>query len=412
MAETGSSELRRGWPIILAAAIGVGTGMSPLPIFSLGVLTKPIATEFGWGRGEIQAFLAFATLGAFIGAPLFGTLMDRKGVRPVVLFSTVAFGILFGATGYVTSSLTTFYGICLLTSILGSGTLPVTWSRAIFNRFFEKRGLALGLALAGTGFAAFSVPPLTAWLIGAYSWRAAFVGLALLPLVISLPVSFFLLRDTPTGAQAQDAPAPDTRGKTLREAVSDYRFWVIWLAFFLAGLGTGGVITNIVPMMMDRGYDIQTAAGVASAQGLAVIFGRAIAGYFLDRIWAPILATIVLALPAAACLVLAGSPDIATATVAVVLVGFAAGADFDLVAYLAQRYFGLKHFGKVYGCLYPGLVTAAGIAPALFGRAYDVSGTYTFVLQIVAGCFAVAAVLVLAVGPYPPEFAPPNKKTA
>ena len=410
MSQTGRSEMRRGWPIILAAAVGVGTGMSPLPIFSLGVLTGPISAEFGWGRGEIQAFLVFATLGAFIGAPLFGTLMDRYGVRPVVLFSTVAFALLFGVTGYATTSLTTFYGICLITSILGAGTLPVTWGRAVFNQFVERRGLALGLALAGTGFAGFLVPQMTAWLIQNFSWRAAYVGLALLPLVISLPISFWILRrmSGPAAAQAQGS-APQ-EGMTLGQAARDYRFWVIWVAFFLAGLGTGGVITNIVPMMTDRGIDLQTAARVAGAQGLAVIAGRAIAGYFLDRVWAPILATIVLSLPAVACLMLAGSPEVMTATIAVALVGFTAGADFDLVAYLTQRYFGLKHFGKVYGCLYPALVGGAGIAPALFGRAYDVSGTYTLVLQIVSGCFVAAAVLVLFLGPYPARYAPPHEQ--
>jgi MFS family permease len=172
------------------------------------------------------------------------------------------------------------------------------------------------------------------------------------------------------------------------------------------------MITHVVPMLTDRGYDIQTAALVASAQGIAVVFGRAITGYLLDRIWAPILATVVLLCPAVACLVLASAPSLTVATVAVVFVGFAGGADFDLVAYLTQRYFGLKHFGKVYGFLYPALVGAAGIAPGLFGRAYDVTGTYTLVLQIAAACFAAAAVLVLTLGRYPAQFAPPNADAA
>jgi MFS family permease len=400
----GSAELRRGWRIVAVSAVGVGLGLSPLPFYSIGVFTKPLAEEFGWARAEIQLVLAFITLGALIGSPIVGALMDRIGVRRVVLVSVVGLGVGLAALGLLTNSPTTFYAIGFVMALLGAGTTPVTWSRAIFDWFVARRGLALGLALTGTGISAFFIPRLTTFLVAEVGWRFAYVTLGLLPILIALPLCWLWLKPAPrAGGRAQ---AAGETGFTFQEAVRSYRFYVIFVSFFLAGLATGGVSTNVVPMLTDRGFDAETAAWVAGAQGLAVVAGRFITGYLLDRVWAPGMAAFVFALPAAACFVLSlGSPSITVSTAAVILVGFAGGAEFDLIAYFTARYFGLRKFGVIYGTLYALFVTASGIAPAMFGRAYDMTGSYEAILQAGAVCFLLGAALVLTLGRYPKAFA-------
>ena len=42
------SEFGRGWPVVSAAAVGVGLGLSPLPFYTLGVFVAPLVQEFGW----------------------------------------------------------------------------------------------------------------------------------------------------------------------------------------------------------------------------------------------------------------------------------------------------------------------------------------------------------------------------
>src|SRR6185503_10726987 len=93
------------------------------------------------------------------------------------------------------------------------------------------------------------------------------------------------------------------------------------------------------------------------------------------------------------------------ATGAVILVGFAAGAEFDLVAYLSARYFGMRHFGVIYGVLYAMFVSASGLAPGLFGRVFDATGSYALALHVAAATFIAGALLVLTLGRYPTEFA-------
>ena len=86
---------------------------------------------------------------------------------------------------------------------------------------------------------------------------------------------------------------------------------------------------------------------------------------------------------------------------AAAIMGFAAGAEIDLLAFLIGRYFGMKHFGAIYGVLYAAFIIGAGSAPALFGYAYDVSGSYAFILKVAAACFTCGAVLILTMGRYP-----------
>ncbi|HNR22953.1 MAG TPA: hypothetical protein PKL49_08015, partial [Steroidobacteraceae bacterium] len=98
------------------------------------------------------------------------------------------------------------------------------------------------------------------------------------------------------------------------------------------------------------------------------------------------------------------------ATVAAVLVGFASGAETDLVAFMSARYFGLKHYGRIYGVQYAVFGFASGIAPALFGGMYDRTGSYDAILVIAAIAFGIGAMLMLTMGRYP-VFTPPPADT-
>jgi MFS transporter, OFA family, oxalate/formate antiporter len=87
------------------------------------------------------------------------------------------------------------------------------------------------------------------------------------------------------------------------------------------------------------------------------------------------------------------------------LIGIAAGAELDLMAFFASRYFGLRHYAKIYAILYAILAIAGGAAPMLFARLYDTSGSYSISFQIATALFLVGAVLPLLLGRYP---TPPN----
>jgi len=94
-------------------------------------------------------------------------------------------------------------------------------------------------------------------------------------------------------------------------------------------------------------------------------------------------------------------PSITMVSLAMIVIGLAAGAELDLLAFLVSRYFGLHDYGKLYGALYIFFSIGAGLAPAAFGMAFDYFGNYTLVLKTVAIMSAISGILMLSLGKYP-----------
>jgi len=395
-------EFRRGWPVLVAAALGTAFGASPIPFNSIGPFTRPLAEEFGWGRGDIQLALFWFTAAVVITVPFVGGLADRIGVRKVAIATLALFGLAFAALALTPASLIVFYLLWGLMGMLGAGSTPVSWTRVVNAWFVHNRGFALALTLMGTGLTAALLPSLATWLIAEFGWRRAFLGIALLPLAVALPVAVWLFREPDSRGSDLPGPAAGRTGVTVRAALHDYRFWVIAGSILCVAIGVGGSITNFQPLLMDRGFEPAQAARVAGVIGMSVIAGRLIAGILIDRYWAPLVTLPMLALPALACFLLA-QPTVAmpAALLSAVLIGLAAGAETDLVAYLTARYFGLAHYGRLYGLQYAVFGFASGLSPFLFGKVFDVTGSYQPILYVAALLFVVGAVALLSLARYP-----------
>jgi MFS family permease len=127
-----------------------------------------------------------------------------------------------------------------------------------------------------------------------------------------------------------------------------------------------------------------------------------ITGLLFDRFWAPAVLVPILLGPALACWLLMGSgSSLATLMAGALLLGFAAGAESDLIAYLAGRYFGMAHYGKIYGLLYMPFGLGSAISPAIYGAVRDATGSYDAMLMVAIGLFAVGGLLPLTLGRYP-----------
>src|SRR5690606_30145668 len=138
----------------------------------------------------------------------------------------------------------------------GMGTTMVTWTQLV-NLWFERnRGLALAIILCGTGSAALVLPPLLSWVIGLGGWKAGYWLLALLPLLITLPLSLFWIRsDSPAVITAAGPPggAPRLVGMSLGETARSLRFWLCNIALLLSVTAMVGMVTSTIPMLRDKG---------------------------------------------------------------------------------------------------------------------------------------------------------------
>jgi MFS family permease len=400
-----SQEFRRGWRPLLAAAIGIGLGLSPLPTFTAGVFAVALHNQFGWSRSAILAS-SFTTVAALLlFGPVAGRLADRYGPRPVALWSTLGLGLGGLSLALINSNIWTYYAAFTLMSVIGIGTMPVVYGKIVSLWFDRHRGLALGIALCTTGLSGMFLPIYTQTLINHFGWRWAFVGVALLPLLVALPILAVLLPKDSLAirtARAQTITTALLEGFSVPAALRNYRYWLITFAALTGGLGLGGVVFNMIPLLVDGGLTPTAAAKLFGLYGLTVIIGRLISGWLLDRFWAPAVGAGFMTLPMICAAILAmGLQSAPVLALAICLLGLSGGAEFDLVAYLTSRYFGRRNFGALYAGNYAAFGLGSGVAPALYAVVHDRTGSYVSVLIATAILFAVAGSLMLALGRYP-----------
>ncbi len=410
-AVSAAGEFARGWRPLTASTLGVTCGVTAVPIYTIGAFVAPFEQAYGWSRGDVQSATLFAYAAVVIASPMAGALVDRVGARPVAIWSVLGIAAAVASTALLAQSLAGLYLAYGLIGVLGAGTAPGVWTRTVNGWFDKRRGLALGITLMGTGIFATLGPRYVTWAIETFGWRGGFLALAMVPLVVVLPtvLAWFHERGgAPTPATVETDNA--TTGKTLREAAETAPFWIIAIAFLLFSTIISGFIANYIPMLTDGGLTPGAAAAQAGVIGIAVITGRVGIGLVLDYIRAPLISAAMMSLPAAGCLIWAlGAGGESIPLVAAILVGLAAGAEFDLVAYMTARYFGLRHYGKLTGILFSSIIAGGALGPMAFGMSFDRFGSYDPILLVSAAVFVVAGLAQLFIGPYPESIYPEKK---
>ncbi|WP_304164520.1 MFS transporter [Phenylobacterium aquaticum] len=396
---TRGAELRANWRLVVAGALGFGFGLSGLPFYTFGVFVEPLSHAFGWKIAAIQAGLTVSYLTTMLLLPTIGGLVDRLGPRRVALTSVGLFSLAFMLLAVQTGSLWQFYLTWFLIALSGTGTLAVTWSRVTNGAFKSARGLALGLALLGSGVMGVVGPPVAAALVAALGWRAAYAILGLSPLLIAFPVIHAFLRPVHTAGTATVAQA---EGLTLAQALRTPQLWIIGVSFLFIAGGVAGLIPNLIKIQTSAGGSRATATFAASLVGVFVILGRVSCGALMDRVWAPVVAAIYLCLPAGACLLLT-QPGLGPggSALAAACIGLAAGAEMDLLPYLVSRYFGLGRFGAILGFASAFFYLGASAGGLSLGAVYDITGSYRPALMTCAVLFLISVGGLLALGPYP-----------
>ena len=128
--------------------------------------------------------------------------------------------------------------------------------------------------------------------------------------------------------------------------------------------------------------------------------GRLVGGYLVDRVWAPLIGFIFLSVPAIGCWILMGDYPVALNVVALIMVGLAAGVEFDLMAYFVSRYFGMKSYGRIYGLIYAAFGLGSGTSPIIFNLIRGDSPDYSNVLLLASFGFIIGGALLLTLGKY------------
>lgn len=391
-----------GWIIAAAAGLGIACGVSVFIPATLGLIAGPLIREFGWSPQAIFLCPLWAAVTTVFVATPVGALVDRFGVRRTMAFGFLAEACIAASFQWLEGGIVWLYLRYAAFALLGTTTTAVAFARLVGAWFDKRRGTALGIALAGTGLGGAAWSLVMQLLIDQHGWRDAFLWVALI-MVAVLAVLLLVVRETPQSIGLvvdgdREAPSRDAslrEGLTLSQAMRTPVYWLMVAAFLLAVSAVYTVMLHLVPMLKSRGVAPQAAAWMQASLWMAVVFGRMVTGWLMDRFFAPHVAVGFLLPSVLGMALLAAGSTGNEALVAAMLVGVTAGAEIDVVAYCCARYFGLRHYGRIYGSLFSVVAVATAGGPALAAQLLPLMGGYGGVLWFEVLLLGLAVVLFL-----------------
>jgi MFS family permease len=398
-----AQEWRRGWPPVAAGVAGLM--LSTVHNYSFGVLIIPLENTFGWTRAEISSGpLIVSFVGAVMG-PVIGVAIDRWGARPIGVAGAVFYCVALALLATITGNLWSWWLTWGLVALAMPFITTTTWATVVSRRFDRSRGLALAVTLCGSGLGAAIIPAITHAFLERFGWRGTYLIQAGFWAVIAIPVITILFRDadrTPHMPAHTGETQPPPSSRSGPAGFTSPAFLIIAAAASVLTLGVSAFIVNMVPILVSQGITSRVGVMIAGLIGVGVIVGRLCGGYLLDRLNAKRVAAATVCAPAfSAALLLLVPSSVPVASVAVLLMGLSLGAEYDSVAYLASRHFGLKNFGMLFGTIAGLLVLTNGLGPMIANHAYDTTHSYRLVLWAMIPASLLSSILFLSLGPEP-----------
>jgi MFS family permease len=397
---TAGEEWRRGWPLVVAAMLGVS--IATLHVYSFGSFLAPLEKSFGWTRTEATSGLTLCSMVSAVLNPFGGALVDRFGARRVALIGVLLFTAAFAQLALNDGSMTRWWGSWLLIALLFPFISPTVWSSTVARAFAKARGLALAITLAGASLGAAVLPMVATLLVSSHGWRIAYAVIGAGACAIVLPIALLAFRAPRSPvAKTSDLPAGPLPGLDLRRALRSPQFIKLALVSFLFVTGVMAIVVQFVTILSEKGIESTEAGRIAGVIGLASIVGRLGAGFLLDRMAGARIASFAFLLPIIAIgLVVFGGSDPRVALVAAAILGAAVGSELDVIAYFTTRYLGLRHYGALFGILIGIQTFGTGVSQLLVGKLHDITHGYGAALATAVGLIAISIPLVASLGPY------------
>ena len=388
-----------GWVIVgltfLTMAVG-GSIVGTFPVFYVAFLD-----EFGWSRADTALAFSFSMVTFAVSAGFIGAMVDRWGPRVIIPAGIVILGVGLALMSLVSSlpTLYFFYGGVVALGVTMFGFIPT--STVVSQWFTQRRSTAMGISLSGRSCGGVLMVPLSAWLIAAFGWRAAYLLLAVGVVVLLAPLNAILHRARADAAEgkAAEAPAPNW---TLREALGDSVFWLLFLAGMFNGVGFSVVGVHQAAHMVDVGLSPLKAASLIG--GLAVVraLGGVFGGWAGDRIGRTRTFYLLSLLAMSGVFVLMNlSARHAWLAYAYVLIyGIGAGARGAIFVSIKADIFPGRSFGRILGFSQMGGGLASAAGPWLAGYFFDVWRSYywAFILVLAVQALSMAAVAAASSG--------------
>ena len=400
---TAAHRSRRAWLVVVSLFFTLffifGSGYN-----TAGVFFTPVIRTFGWSRARMSTLQTALAVAAGVSIPLIGWLLDRIEAR-----ITMAAGAAMAGCGFITASLAHSYPVMIAAYLLiglgiGAATL-LPCSMVVANWFGARRGLAMGLAMAGTSAGGMVMTLVSDRAIRFAGWRFGYLVLAVPAFVIVIPLVLLLVRTRPErgeGLTVADS-ARALAGLEVGEAVAGRSFWLMALGVLCFSFSVSGTNLHAVPYLIGIGYAPARAAVVLSL-GLAFgALGKLLIGWTADRVGGRTALAATLFGMALGISLLIGARHRVYLAGFVAVFGLTVGAPLALIPLVAAESLGLKRFGTLYGLIGVFHTLGAAVGPVAAGRIFDVKGSYLFAFESFIALLLIGSAAILGCIPLPAQ---------
>ncbi len=399
-----------GWWIVVVSFI-VLMFHAGAAFYAFGRFMPTLIEELGSSTTAISAAVSVYLLVLGLTGPIVGKLTDKYGPKQVLVW-----GGLIGAAGLMLLSLTSalwhLYVLYFVVGIgmSGAGTVPV--SVAISNWFRKRRGLAMGITMAGISLGAIVIAPLVHYLIEAIGWQNAYLIIGGLTAVLIIPPVLLVMKTRPedkgllldgarpaaddelpeqTSESSATATAGDAKASwSVRRAMKTLPFWLVLAAFFLSGAGVAGVLQHEVRILEMMGVSLAAASVALGLTGLIGGGGKIGFGFIADKMSPKYTAIVCIALQLVGVVILMFTHTTAMVWVFVIVFGFAMGGNITVQPLISGYLFGMTSFGTIFGWVLLAGAIGSALGPVLMGAIFDAVGSYNLGLIIFIVAYAVA----------------------
>ncbi len=384
--------INRWWRVVGALLMNLSLGS----LYAWSIFIAPLEKEFGWNRAQTSWIFTIAVFVFGITFVVAGRLQDKMGP-----FRMSVIGSIFLALGFILASFTQSLGWILFTfgGVLGFGNgFGYATPIPVLSKWFpDRRGLAVGLAVAGYGggsaILAFIGPPMLANL----GWRGTFLWLGI-GFFVATMIAAFLLQNPPAGWKPEGwVPAPPTAKVAATtydyppsEMVKTPQFPLMWIAYCLGASAGLMTISQLIPYGRSVGMPATAAVLTLVLGAVGNAAGRIFSGWLSDAIGRLQTLRLMILISAIAMFVLANSTNIGIIYVVLFIVYYCYGTLLSVFPSTTADFFGTKNLGVNYGWVFTAWGVAGIVGPMIGGymfRSYQnyVAAFYT------AGVLAVIA---------------------
>lgn len=401
-------KLHYAWVVAFAGLLITGTGIG---IFNScnGVFIKPVCEELGFERSEFTLYVSLSSIVCVVLMPLFGNLFNRFGFRKIAFTGSAVTGLVLIGCSF-SSTLWQFYVLGLISGIFINGIGVMAVGILINKWFIDKKGIATAIAYCGSGLFAAFVIPISNSIVESAGWRWGYSFQGIFALCVLLPVIAFVVRDKPEdvglkpyrtvqkGEQENPSalPTPEgMRGLTYGQALRSASFWFLAFSMLFITMGQTGPHGQTVAFLSDVGYPTPYVSAVSSGYMILLTVSKLVLGTVLDKLGSLkgslLICLCYVLFPIAALLVaLPAMPWVYALLLSVVSSG-----PTILGTILTADYCGRRDFSKIFSIVSMFCYTGVALSSPLFGKVYDIQGSYDLAWYLIIGLALLITVCLL-----------------